>query len=205
MNATSLKVRRANVDDLPALRALWLNMKWDAAALESRLTEFQIVEHNGEFAGAIGVQLRATGVLLHSEDYTDFAVADAARELFWERVQKLASNHGAFRVWTQEISPFWTRWGFQTADEETLQRLPEEWKLLEGRWLTMELKNEDAIKAALGNQFASFMATEKQQTDQVAAKARKITNLITVLGFLIGIVGISIAAYLLLHLKSVGR
>ena len=116
MTATSLKVRRANVDDLPALRSLWQNLKWDAAALESRLTEFQIVENRGEFAGAIGVQLRATGVLLHSEDYTDFAVADAARELFWERVQKLASNHGAFRVWTQEISPFWTRWGFQPAD-----------------------------------------------------------------------------------------
>lgn len=205
MTATNLKVRRANVDDLPALRSLWLNMKWDAAALESRLTEFQIVEHHGEFAGAIGVQLRQTSVLLHSEDYADFAVADAARELFWERIQKLASHHGAFRVWTQETSPFWTRWGFQPANEEILQRLPDEWKPLEGKWFTLELKNEDAIKAALGNQFAGFMASQKQQTKQVAAKARKITNLITVLGFLIGIVGISIAAYLFLHLKSAGR
>jgi len=205
VTATSLKVRRANVDDLPALRSLWQNLKWDVAALESRLTEFQIVEHRGEFAGAIGVQLRETSVMLHSEDYANFAVADAARELFWERIQKLASNHGAFRVWTQEASPFWTRWGFQLANEATLQRLPVEWQPLAGRWLTLELKNEDAIKAALGNQFASFMATEKQQTDQVAAKARKITNLITVLGFLVGIVGISIAAYLFLHMKSVGR
>jgi N-acetylglutamate synthase-like GNAT family acetyltransferase len=205
MTVTALKVRRANVDDLPALRSLWLNLQWDAAALESRLTEFQIVENNGAFAGAIGVQLRQTSVLLHSEDYPDFAVADAARELFWERIQKLASNHGAFRVWTQEASPFWTRWGFQPVTEEIFQRLPDEWKPLAGKWFTLELKNEDAIKAALGNQFAGFMASEKQQTEQVAAQARKFTHFIAALGFLIGIVGISIAAYLFIHLKSAGR
>ena len=210
-----LKARRATVDDLPALKSLWTAAQLPADALESRLTEFQVVENHGEFAGAIGVQIVRTAALLHSEDYADFAVADAARELFWERIQTLAANHGVFRVWTQETSPFWTHWGFQAANAEILERLPEEWKNLEsrpgtperskGRWLTLELKNEDAIKDALGNQFSNFMESEKEKTNRVAASGRKINLFITVIGFTVGIVGIAVAIYLFMHRHPFGR
>ncbi|HEX7570845.1 MAG TPA: hypothetical protein VF492_10100, partial [Verrucomicrobiae bacterium] len=180
-----LHIRRATVDDLPALKSLWLAARLPADELEARLTEFQVVEAGGVFAGALGLQIVRQHARLHSEDYADFSVADAARELFLERLQKLAANHGVFRVWTQETSPFWTRWGFQPANTETLARLPEEWKNLEGRWLTLELKNADAINAALGNQFAGFMDTEKKQTAQVADRARKLRLFITIAGFAI--------------------
>ena len=123
----------------------------------------------------------------------------------WERIQKLAANHGVFRVWTQEASPFWTRWGFQPANAETLERLPEEWKPLEGKWLTLELKNEDAIKTALGNQFASFMDTEKKQTVEVAARAKQIRTFFTVIFFAIGIICFALAFYLLFHHPLTGR
>jgi len=146
-----LRVRRATVDDLPALKALWLAAQLPANELEGRLTEFQVVESGGNFAGAIGLQIVRQHLRTHSEDYADYSVADGARQLFWERIQNLAANHGVFRIWTQETSPFWTRWGFQPANAETLQRLPEEWKNLEGRWLTLELKNEELISAALEN------------------------------------------------------
>ena len=204
-----LKARRATVDDLPALKSLWTAAQLPADVLESRLTEFQVVENHGKFAGAVGVQIVRTAALLHSEDYADFAVADAARELFWERIQTLAANHGVFRVWTQETSPFWTHWGFQAANAEILERLPEEWKNLEsrpgtperskGRWLTLELKNEDAIKSALGNEFSSFMESEKAKTSRVAAQAKKINLFIIITGFTVGIVGIAVAAYLFIH------
>ena len=184
-------------------------MLFRSDVLETRLTEFQVVENHGEFAGAIGVQIVRTAALLHSEDYADFAVADAARELFWERIQTLAANHGVFRVWTQETSPFWTHWGFQAANAEILERLPEEWKNLEsrpgtperskGRWLTLELKNEDAIKEALGNEFSGFMESEKAKTSRVAAQAKKINLFIIITGFTVGIVGIAVAAYLFIH------
>ncbi len=111
-----LHIRRATVDDLPALKSLWLAAHLPADELESRLTEFQVVETGGVFAGALGVQILRQHARLHSEDYADFSVADAARELFWERIQNLAANHGVFRVWTQETSPFWTHWGFQPAN-----------------------------------------------------------------------------------------
>src|SRR5262249_51403092 len=140
MNPGQLQIRRATVDDLPALKAMWTAAQWPVSELESRLTEFHVVESGGQFAGALGVQILRQHGRLYAEDYADFSVADAARKLFWERIQVVAANLGVFRLWTQETSPFWTRWGFQPANAETLARLPEEWKKLEGRWLTLELK-----------------------------------------------------------------
>ncbi len=200
-----LHIRRANVDDLPALRDLWTSARLPAEELENRLTEFQVVEANGNFAGALGVQVVREQVRFYAEDFADFSVADAARELFWDRIQKLAATHGVFRVWTQETSPFWTHWGLQPASAEILERLPAEWKNLEGKWLTLELKNEEVIKAALGRHFAGFMEAEKKQTAEVAARARQIRTLFTVAGFAIGGICIAIAIYLLLHHPLAGR
>ena len=199
MNSGQLQIRRATVDDLPALRTMWLAAQLPAAELENRVTEFHIVESNGQFAGAIGVQVVRQHARIHSEDYTDFAVADAARQLFWERIQKLAANLGVFRLWTQETSPFWTRWGFQPANAEILARLPDEWKNLEGRWLTIELKNEEAINKALKTQFSGFMDAEKQQTSRVVEHARILRMIIIVCGFGIFVVCLIIAFFLIMH------
>jgi len=201
----SLLIRRATVDDLPALRSLWLAAQLPADELESRLTEFQVVEADGVFAGALGLQILRQHARLHSEDYADFSVADAARELFWQRIQNLAANHGVFRVWTQETSPFWTRWGFQPANAETLERLPEEWKHLEARWLTLELKNEDAIHAALETHVAGFRDAEKKQTAQVANRARQIRIFFTVIFFVLAAISFAILFYLLMHRNPFAR
>ncbi len=195
-----LHVRRATVDDLAALRAIWLAMQLPAAELEKRLKEFQVVENaEGIVLGAAGIQFSRQHALLYGEGFSDFAVADAARELFWRRFEALAANHGIFRVWTRETSPFWTRWGFQPANGEILSRLPEEWKTPGGEWLTLELKNEAAVTAALEDKFAGFMAAEKMQTARVAEKARTLKTVVTVLGFAIGILCIGLAAYLFIH------
>lgn len=200
-----LLTRRANVDDLPALRALWTAARWPSDELESRLTEFQVVETGGVFAGALGVQIVRQHLRLHSEDYADFSTADAARELFWERIQKLAASHGVFRVWTQETSPFWTRWGFQPANVETLERLPAEWKNLEGKWLTLELKNEDAINAALQKHLPEFMADENARTAEIARKGRQLRTVFTVFFFAIAAILFGVAIFLLLHRASAAR
>ena len=194
-----LLTRRANVDDLPALKSLWLAARLPADELENRLTEFQVVQADGVLAGALGVQILRQHARLHSEDYADFSVADAARELFWERIRKLAANHGVFRVWTQETSPFWTRWGFQAANAEILARLPEEWKILEGRWLTMELKNEDAINAVLQKQLPALRDAGKKQAAQAAERARKLKLFITIAGFAIFFICVAIAVWMLMH------
>lgn len=216
LSVIPLQIRRATVDDLPALQALWTTANLPAPELEGRLTEFQVVESNGEFVGAIGVQIVRQHLRFYAEDFTDFSVADAARELLWERIQKLAANHGVFRVWTQEASPFWTRWGFQPANAATLERLPDEWKnksnndpdapkRSEGGWLTLELKNEDAIKTALGDQFANFMDSEKQQTAIVADRARKIRAFFTVVFFGLAAISFAVLFYLLAHRNPFSR
>src|ERR1035437_5185280 len=194
-----LRVRRATLNDLPAVQSLWASMQINAVGLESRLTGFRIFEVAQTVAGAIGVQFIRTAARLHSEGFTDFAIADAARQLFWERILTLAANHGVFRVWTLENSPFWTGCGFQPATAGQLARLPDEWKSLEGRWLTLELKNEDAINDALKNKFGSFMNAEKKQTASVSQKARTINTIITVIGFAVGILGFGAAIYLFVH------
>ena len=83
-NSGQLSIRRATVEDLPALKALWMTARLPAGELECRLTEFQVVESEGRFAGAIGVEILRQHACFYAEDYADFAVADAARELFWD-------------------------------------------------------------------------------------------------------------------------
>ena len=201
MNSASLRVRRATVDDFAALKTIWAAMRLPADELEKRLTEFQVVENSdGEVVGAIGIQFSKQHALLHSEGYSDFSVADAARQLFWERIQTLASHNGSFRVWTQERSPFWKNYGFQPPNSEILARLPAEWKNeFEGGWLTFQLKNEEIIAAAFEKNFAPFMAGEKNETEKISQKAKTISTIITVVGFAIGILCIGIAIYLFVH------
>jgi len=200
-----LHIRRATVDDLPALKALWLAARLPADELENHPTEFQIVEADGQFAGALGVQIVRQHARLHSEDYTDFSVADAARELFWERIQKLAANHGVFRVWMVEASPFWARLGFQPATEGILARLPAEWNHLAGGWLTLELKNEEAINTALKDQFTGFMEAEKKTTALLAARGRALKLAITVVSFGIFFLCLAVVAWLVLRRRASGH
>ena len=192
---TQLHVRRATVEDLNALRAIWHSMRLPADELEKRLKEFQVVESGGQIAGAIGVQFLEQNALLYGEGFADFAVADAARQLFWNRIQTLATNHGVFRIWTQEDSPFWLRWGFLPVSEKVLSRLPEPWKSPGGKWFTLELKNEEAIAAALQTKFAGFLDAEKKQTARLTEKAKTLKATITVVCFLIFLVCVAILIY----------
>src|ERR1700690_4603527 len=110
MSPPQLLVRRATTDDFQGLRTLWISMRLPAEELEKRLTEFQVIEGaGGQILGALGLQIVRQHALLHSEGYTDFALSDAARQQFWERIQTIAAHHGVFRIWTLERSPFWTR------------------------------------------------------------------------------------------------
>ena len=199
-----LHVRRATVDDLNALKALWESMRLSPEILEPKLTEFQVVENaDHEVLGAIGIEFAKPYARLHSEGYTVFGIADEARQLFWERLQTLAANHGVFRLWTQERSPFWKSYGFQPPAADTLDRLPGEWvNEFTGAWLTYPLKDEDAITAALEShehEFARYKQAEAAETERAQVRARNIGNLLTVLFFGIAFILLGCAAYLFFH------
>jgi N-acetylglutamate synthase-like GNAT family acetyltransferase len=196
MSPSNLRIRRATTDDFQSLRGLWTSMRFPAEELEKRLTEFQVVETaEGQIAGAIGLQIAGPHALLYSEGYTDFSVADAARQLFGERIQTIAAHHGVFRLWTREQSPFWTRWGFQPPAIEVLERLPAEWKRPGEKWLTLQIKDEEAI-ATVEKELAMFRESEKKHAAEVLGQARTLTTTITIIGFTVGIVLIGVAFYL---------
>jgi len=207
VNSPSLRISRATTNDLPALRDLWTQARLLADDLEKRLTEFQVVRDGaGQFVGAIGVQFSPQNALLHNEGFTNLSLADDGRNLFWERLQILASNHGVFRVWTQERSPFWKQFGFRPADALVLARLPAEWRNeYDGAWLTFQLKNEDAITAALGTDFARFMESQRQETARVRESANTVRAIVTVVCFAIGILSFAAAIYLALHRAGSAR
>lgn len=196
-----LRVRRATVDDLGTLQTLWTDMRLSPAALEPRLTEFQVVENSeNQLLGAVGFQVSGQHALLHSEAYSDFGVADTARDLFWERIQKIAAHQGVFRIWTQERSPFWKSFGFQPPAAGLLPRLPEAWKNeFDGGWLTLQLKDEEVINAAFQKHATTFLATEKMEVERVSEKVRSLNTLIIIAGFTIGFISIGFAVYLFIH------
>lgn len=196
-----LKVRRATTDDLPALKSLWTSMHLPAEELEKRLTEFQVVvDADDLFLGAIGFQVARQHALLHNEGFTDYSIADNARQLFWDRIRVLAANFTVFRLWTQERSSSWKTFGFRPPEPEILARLPDEWKNeFDGAWLTFQLKDEAAIAEALGTTFAGFMDAEKRQTARVMEQAQTMRTIITVAGFVLGALAFGVAIYLLVH------
>jgi N-acetylglutamate synthase-like GNAT family acetyltransferase len=199
MSSSPLRIRRATTDDFQSLKSLWHSMRLPAGELEKRLTEFQVVEAgDGQIVGAVGVQITGQHALLHSEGYTDFSVADAARQLFWERIQTITAHHGVFRLWTQENSPFWVRWGFQPATGELLERLPAEWKRSEKPWLTCQLKDEAAL-ASIEKELEAFRESQKKRTAETVDQARSVIKTITIIGFVVGIVGIGIAIFILVR------
>ncbi|MEY2429496.1 MAG: hypothetical protein QOJ40_2381, partial [Verrucomicrobiota bacterium] len=167
MNSSNYRVRRATLDDINELAALWKSMNFPAEDLSKRITEFQVAESaDGKLIGALGLQVAERQGRVHSEAFRDFALADRMRPLFWDRIQSVAANHGLLRLWTQEQAPFWNHCGLGRADTETLEKLPAPWRNQSSAWLTLKLKDAPETAVSLDKEFALFMESEKQQTQK---------------------------------------
>jgi len=198
MTAAPLRVRRANIEDLEMLRPMWESMHLPGVALEPRLTEFQIVENaEGHIIGGIGFQIGRTQGQLHNEAFTDFGLADAARELLWKRVQTLCANHGILRVWMRDNAPFWARLGFKAATEEDLKRLPAAWNTEGPPWFTLQLKDEAAI-GAVEKELAMFMTAQKKHSERTMGQLRTLKTLATIVAIIFAIIAFGAAFFLLL-------
>lgn len=172
-------------------------MHLPVAELEPRLTEFQLVEDaEGKIVGGIGFQIGANHGRLHSEGFTDFGLADTARDLLWNRVQTLCSNHGVLRLWTEEDTPFWRQLGFKPADAEELKKLPENWNAGDSSWLTLQLKDEAAI-SAVEQELTMYMSAQKQQMLRLTQRVRTLKTLATLLAVILTIFVFGAAIYLI--------
>jgi N-acetylglutamate synthase-like GNAT family acetyltransferase len=193
MSSTVYHARRAHLDDLPALKVLWEAMRLPAADLEKHLTDFQVVQDsNQQVVGAVGFQMAQRQGRIHSEAFGDFGITDQARPLLWTRIQALCTNHGIHRLWTQERVPFWTQNGFQPAVPNMLEKLPENWDRTQPGWLTLQLRDEQAI-ASLDKEFAMFVESEKSRSAEALGQARTLRTFFMVIVGLI-ILGLVVGA-----------
>ena len=173
-------------------------MDFPVEDLARRITEFQVAEAvDGTVAGALGLQIAERQGRVHSEGFSDFALADQLRPLLWDRVHAVATNHGLLRLWTQEQAPFWSHCGLITADSDALGKLPAVWRTSAHSWLTLKLK-EDVETVSLDKEFALFMESEKQQTQKAFAHARILKGVATLLA--LGILAlVMVAAFLVIR------
>ena len=184
MDSPNYRVRRATLDDLSPMMALWQAMRLPADELAKRITEFQVAEGaDGKIVGAAGLQVAQRQGRIHSETFLDFSQADLLRPLLWDRVQAVARNHGLLRLWTQEKAPFWGQSGMVPADAEALKKLPELWRSAAADWLTLKLKEDIETVLSLDKEFALFMESEKQRTARAFDQARILKLTATFIAF----------------------
>lgn len=186
MSSPNYRVRRATVDDLPILQSLWAAMHLPVNELERRPTEFQVVEsEDGALLGAVGMEISGQTGRIHSESFHDFALADVLRQHFWERLQSLATNHGLARLWTRETAPFWSGNGFHPPDANEIKKLPATWGMEPTGWITLRLRDEEALEMALEKEFTKFKLEEKRQTDKMLRRGKILSFIGTALATLL--------------------
>jgi N-acetylglutamate synthase-like GNAT family acetyltransferase len=186
VSARNYRVRRATLEDLAALAALWESMRYPTDDLAKRITEFQLAEGaDGKPLGALGLQIAERQGLVHGEAFSDFALAEQLRPLLWDRVHAVATNHGLLRVWTQENAPFWHHCGLMQADAEALEKLPAVWRGPKSHWLTLKLREDVEAVMSLDKEFALFMESEKQRTNEVFKQARTLKTIVTMVALVL--------------------
>ena len=187
----STQARRATIDDLSKLTALWRAEGLHAHDLEKRFKEFQLIEGaGGEVAGAIGLQISGHDGRLHSETFAHPEDSDTLRQQLWERVQMIANNHGLNRIWTQFESPFWHHVGFNAASSELTGRLPGLFAGEQRPWFFYQLRSETAPVVSIDKEFAMFREAERERTEKIFRQARVLKMIAAVLA--VGVLGLVI-------------
>ena len=145
---TDQKVRRATIEDLAALGSLWQTERLNAAELEKRFKDFQVVEDgSGNVIAALGIQVAGQQGHAYAEAFSQPEQADILRAVLWERVETIAKNFGLTRIWIQLSPPFWQTIGFDPVSAEVLPKLPPDFAGAEDRWYSIQLKEEDPAMA----------------------------------------------------------
>ncbi len=194
---SNYRVRRATLDDISELTSIWKAMHFPADDLAKRITEFQVAEGpDGKVLGGVGLQIAQKQGRVHSECFSDFALAEQLRPLLWDRVHAVATNHGLLRLWTQEQAPFWSHCGLLVPDAATLEKLPLVWRIEPTPWLTLKLKDDIEAVVSLDKEFALFMESEKQRTEKAFQHARMLKMTATLLALAVLILVITAAFFI---------
>lgn len=173
MESESYSIRRATLDDLPALRQLWEDSALPSLDLEKHLTEFQVIVNAEEqLLGAVGLRIHRNQGLLHSEAFVYADTSELFQGQLWERLVIVARNHGLARIWTLEEGTFWTSLGFQpVTDEKLLGKLPAQFGTSQSKWRMLPLREETEALIAMEKEFEVFQASNREGTDRLMRQA----------------------------------
>jgi N-acetylglutamate synthase-like GNAT family acetyltransferase len=186
VSQSDFHLRRATIEDVPALRALWQNAGQPAAALEKCFTEFQVAENPAQVVGALGLRIAGPHGWVHGEACHQAVGAETLRPLLWQRVLTVAHNHGLARLWTRHTGPFWSERGFAPAGH-LVGRLPPEFGERDDGWFTLQLKDEAAGGPSLEKEFELFRQASREESEAMLRRARalKLVALIVVIAVLV--------------------
>lgn len=179
MDSASLTVRRANLDDLTALQALWEVSRFPALDLEKRLTEFQVaLRPDGVLTGAMGLFCVGVHGWLHHEAYYSTHGAALARPALWTRMLALARSQGLARLWMSgSLADFWREKGFVAAEPAQLARLPAGFGSREANWQTLPLHDEALLNQSLQRQLEVFHEAEHARVEQLRRRAKLLKGI----------------------------
>lgn len=199
MELPALSARRATVEDLPALQALWQIGGLPADKLEKFLTEFQVVPGEGEgvLLGAIGLMVEGNDALLHSEALAPGDEGDEIRAALWRRLQIVARNQGIHRLWTQEDADYWRTGGFGVAPAETVSAATAAFVVKTATWLVCELIDPAKAKQLVTEQMAIWHATRTQEADELQGKIRAFRNASIVIAAVVVVLMIGMVVFVL--------
>lgn len=205
MSAEQFHVRRATVDDLPALRKLWDVGHLPTLELDKRFTEFQVAtDHKGEIVAAIGLHIERQQGLIHNEVYQPPELSEQIRPIFWDRILNLAKNHGLSRLWCLATTSFFRQQGMLEADSASLNTLPSAFGHPNAGWLALKLK-EDVQPVSLDKEFALFAQSQRDQTDELIKRAQFIRVLAYTFLTIIVIIALAAGVFVIKTLPKLRR
>lgn len=170
---SDVTARRAAVEDLAALQALWMEAGLPWEQLAGYLNEFQVtVDDSGLITSAIGLLIEGDQALLHTEAVHPGADADLSRAALWKRVQIVARNQGVQRIWTQEDADYWRVSGFSPMPPPLVERVPASFLKSADAWLACDLMDPERAKAIVNEQLAILEAERLQSAEEFQRKVR---------------------------------
>jgi hypothetical protein len=174
-------------------------MQFAPEELARRVTDFQVAETSeGTLVGAVGLLVADRQGYIHSEAFTDFALADTLRPMLWNRLHTVANNFALLRFWTREQAPFWAQIGMVLPDGEAMEKLPAAWREPVSGLRTVKLRDDvDAIMAA-SQQFELLLAVEKERTRSLIQRAQTAKKIATAIGAGLAVFILAAAIYLAL-------
>jgi len=161
-----VEIRRATLDDLPALRAFWKQS--GQVAQEKNLTEFQLaLDEAGKILGAVALKISQNQGLVHS-GVISLDAPPGIEDKLWERVQAASKNNGLYRLWQK--GDFFQTKGFQIAEAALREKLPPAFGEWNDRWQVMKLREETVL--TLEQELNLFAQAQQQSTARLMEQAR---------------------------------